>query len=200
MFSARRGVPLLAVPIALVAIVLTVQSTAWAKVTVVFSDTFDSETQGQGVTALTNWTVTGNVDVVGAGSGVYDGYPGNGTYIDLDGSNTGTTSCASSTIQSPAIALGPGNYTLSFEFGSNTFGGGQDNGLQVQLGSVFSETFFPSPVDSKQATAQLDLTRIARRIKVGAATSASLVFQETDATADCGGTILDDVLLVRRGP
>ncbi len=158
--------------------------------TVVFEDTFDAEPTGQQISSLANWTVTGNVDVDPLSWG-FDPYPGNGHYIDLDGSN----SCASSIIETAPIALGPGTYRLSFELGSNTYGGGADNALFVQLGSLYTETFDPSPEDYDPGTVQLDLTPVSRLIAVGTATTATLLFQETDPTPDCGGSMLDDVVL-----
>ena len=142
----------------------------------VFQDTFDSEPQGLVVTSLTNWTVTaGSVDVIGPG--LFDFYPGNGNYLDM-------TSCADGTIQTAPLNLSPGTYQLSFEIGRNSI----NNSLLVSLGGVYSESFLAPSI----------LTLITRQITVTTLTTASLRFQETGAPPqDCGGSILDDVLLQR---
>lgn len=152
--------------------------------TIVFQDTFDSELLGT-TTVLSNWTVTaGNVDVIGPGFA--DLYPGNGNYLDMDGT------CGSATIQSPSLNLSPGTYQLSFEIGNNPGTippGGGNNGLKVSLGTVFN-LFVPAPAT---------LTPISAQFVVATPTVASLVFQETGPT-DCGGSVLDDVTLVISQP
>ena len=59
-----------------------------ASATPIFEDNFDSENGGNGVTNYTgfiNWTVTdGTVDLIG--NGYFDFFPGNGLYVDMDGS------------------------------------------------------------------------------------------------------------------
>src|SRR5690349_6931502 len=56
--------------------------------TVLFSDNFDSENSGRGIfdwTTFANWNVLGGcVDL--HGNGLFDVQPGNGLYVDLDGS------------------------------------------------------------------------------------------------------------------
>ena len=57
-----------------------------AQATVIFSDNFDGEALGAPQPNLTNWNVTsGTVDVIGQ-PGFFEFYPGNGRYIDLNGS------------------------------------------------------------------------------------------------------------------
>jgi hypothetical protein len=63
--SLRKYLPLLAAPVVLFGLLLSLHDSASAQV-VVFQDTFDSEPLGLNITSLTNWTVTaGNVDVIG---------------------------------------------------------------------------------------------------------------------------------------
>jgi hypothetical protein len=158
---------------------LMLHEPAWAQ-TVVFEDNFDNEPLGLAVTSLSNWTVTaGNVDVIG--SGFNDFYPGNGNYLDLDGT------CGNATIQSTAISLVPGSYQLSFRIGSNPEGAG-GNSLDVSLGTLFSQSF-----------AQPALTPITVEIIVRTATVASLVFRET-GPVDCTGSVLDAVVLTFNRP
>lgn len=100
--------------------------------TVVFSDNFNSDPQGLKVTPA-GWNLTqGTVDVIG--TGFYDYYPGNGNYIDLNGS----------TLQYGGIgtappAFGPGHYILTFDLGGNHVGPNYgDNGpktTDISLGS-----------------------------------------------------------------
>ena len=83
----------------------------------VFEDNFDTEPSSYHITSLRNWTVTGNVDVIGPERSDY--YPNNGNYLDLDG----TDPCASSTIQSIPISLSAGTRPrLSFRLGNNLDG------------------------------------------------------------------------------
>ncbi len=147
-----------------------------AKSATLFQDNFDSESHGLSKKSLTNWNVTaGNVDVIG--SRFYDLYPGNGTYLDMDG-----TPAANATIETKQLFnLTAGTYQLSFKLGNNTFSG---NKLLVQVGSVFSEIF----------DATSTLTSISRSFSVTTPTSVSLLFAEK-GPADQGGSILDNVML-----
>ena len=151
----------------------------------VFQDTFDAESQGLNKTTLTNWTVTGKVDVIG--TGFFPFYPGNGNYLDMDGSP------GNGTITPAPLTLSPGCYQLSFEMGQNG-GPTNDNGLAVTLGTVFTGAF-AAPVPGTGV-----LTPITAQITVPGddddpPTVASLVFSET-GTVDARGSVLDDVLLV----
>lgn len=179
--SSIRRMRFAAAPMALLGLLVAAPGPARASA-VVFQDTFDTQTMGLARYALTGWTMTGNVDVLGPG--FHDFYPGNGRYLDLDGT------CGTARIQTPPIPLSEGFYDLSFEMGSNSYGGGHDNSLEVTLGSIYTESFAPSPAS---------LTGVTRRITVAAPATATLAFRETDPTVDCGGTILDDVLLVDAG-
>ena len=82
-----------------------------------FEDTFDTENGGVGVlnyTGFNNWNVVnGTVDLIG--NGYFDFLPGNGLYVDMDGS----TSDAGKMITSPDLMLAPGSYRLSFELAGN---------------------------------------------------------------------------------
>lgn len=91
-----------------------------AAATVVLFDDFNSQTPDQ-----LNWTgdsmflptsPPGSVDLIGAG-GSFDFFPGNGGYLDLDGS-TGSGNDPAGEITS-ILSFGPGSYTLSFNLGGN---------------------------------------------------------------------------------
>ena len=84
----------------------------------VFSDNFDSDTLGLNQTTFNGgWTVTsGTVDLIGQG-GVFDFLPGNGRYVDLDGS---TSLSGTFDNQVPFSALT--TYTLSFDLAGSQRG------------------------------------------------------------------------------
>ena len=85
---------------------------------VLLSDNFNSENGGVGTTNYTgfaNWSVTsGSVDLIG--NGFFDFYPGNGLYIDLDGSTNQPGQLTSH------LTFAPGSYVLTFDLGGNARG------------------------------------------------------------------------------
>ena len=153
---------------------------------VVFQDDFDAETHGA-TTTLANWTITANnVDVLGSiPTPNVDFYPGNGNYLDMEGTPAGN---ATITTKTP-LSLSPGTYQLSFKIGNNSPSSLSDNALLVSLEGLFSQPY----------TAPLALTPITAEINVLTPTTASLVFTET-GTVNASGSILDDVLLEFLGP
>ena len=104
-----------------------------AQSAVIFSDNFDSYPSTTNATDFGgNWTVTnGTVDVIGNGS--FDFYPGNGLYIDLDGSSNDPGD-----FSSKALNVAAGTYTLEFVLSGSTRG--ESNTVDVSFGS-YSETF-----------------------------------------------------------
>ncbi len=102
---------------AMVVLIAAVALVSPAYADIVFQDNFNTENGG--VPALnyysfTNWTVTGtngSVDLIG--NGTWDGYPGNGLYVDLAGSTSATGLLA--TMQT----FGPGTYILEFDIGKS---------------------------------------------------------------------------------
>jgi hypothetical protein len=91
-----------------------------ASAAVLLADNFDSQVPDE-----LNWggdatffvsSDPGSVDLIGAG-GSFDFYPGNGAYLDLDGS-TGSGNDPAGEITSFA-SFGAGSYTLSFLLGGN---------------------------------------------------------------------------------
>lgn len=119
------------------AIVISAIATT-AQAGVIFSDNFNSETQGLNYTGFANWTVTsGSVDLIG--TGFYDFYPGNGNYVDLDGTTSGQNPAGQiTTIQSFAA----GSYTLTFDLGGSTRG--DTNTVEVALGNYTHDITLPS--------------------------------------------------------
>jgi hypothetical protein len=155
-----------------------------ASAATVFSDDFDSYAPAlNAVDAVFggNWFVTeGTVDVIGAGSG-FDFYPGNGRYIDLDGS-TGNAGVFTSL----SLALTAGSYTLQFELGGSTRGDTNTVDVAVQVGA-FAESF--------TLGSAAPLTLYSRTFDILADGSYTISF--ANQGGDNLGLILDDVSLVR---
>ena len=113
--------------------------TASAGATVIFLDTFDGENSGAAqlnYTGFANWTVSGGtVDLIGNGS--WDLQPGNGLYVDMDGSTNNAGKITTS------LTLGVGTYLLEFELaGNNRNCNWKDEvDVNVGLGSLFSKSF-----------------------------------------------------------
>ena len=97
--------------------------------TTVFSDNFNADTVGLNKATFNGgWTVaSGTVDVIGLG--LFDFLPGNGNYVDLDGSSglSGTFDN-----QIPLAALT--NYTLSFDLAGSQRG--DSNTVNVIFGTT----------------------------------------------------------------
>jgi PEP-CTERM motif len=99
----------------------------------IFSDNFDSYAPDQlnwVPPGLSGWTVTGgSVDLHGAGGG-YDVLPGNGSYVDLDGS-----SFASGLFLNSVNLTGGTTYLLSFDLSGSQRGIHTDT-VDVNFGSA----------------------------------------------------------------
>ena len=112
---------------------------ASAGATVIFSDTFDGENSGNAklnYTGFANWTVSGGtVDLIGNGN--WDLQPGNGLYVDMDGSSRNAGKITTS------LTLGAGTYMLEFELaGNNRNCNWKDEvDVNVGLGSLFSNSY-----------------------------------------------------------
>jgi hypothetical protein len=156
-----------------------------ARAQVVFSDTFDAENGGVtqfNYSGFAQWTVSnGSVDLIGNGSS--DPYPGNGMYVDLDG-----TSFDAATFTSSPIGLIPGQYKLTFELGYNT-NGPADNQMTVSLGGAYSELIVNADAGFPV------FSFIERSITVASAGAYSIQFDHLGG--DNQGLIIDDVTLSR---
>jgi hypothetical protein len=109
-----------------------------AGATLIFSDNFDSENGGTGVlnyTGFANWAVSdGTVDLIG--NGFFDFLPGNGLYVDMDGS-TGNAG-----IMTTQYSLDAGDYKLSFELAGNHRNSSSETVfVKVALGSILDKQF-----------------------------------------------------------
>jgi hypothetical protein len=150
---------------------------------VVFSDNFNAENGGVGTTnyaGFANWSVgNGTVDLIG--NGFFDSYPGNGLYVDLDGS-----SADAGVLTSTPIALIPTSYLLQFDLG--VIGGFGNDAMTVSLGVDYSEFF-----DATDAGLTPLFNSVSRLIQVNAAANTSLVFDHQGG--DNFGLVIDNVRL-----
>jgi len=145
--------------------------------TPVFSDNFDTDTLALNATSFKGgWAVSGGtVDIIGAG-GQFDLAPGNGRYIDLDGSSYNAGIFANSV----SVVAGQ-TYTLSFSLAGNHRGAGNDT-VEVNFGSL-SQVYNLSSSDAF-STHTLSFT---------AATGGSAGFSFIDNGSDNQGALLDNV-------
>ncbi len=112
--------------------------------TILLSDNFDTENGGAGIfnwRSFTNWNVlSGCVDL--HGNGLFDVQPGNGLYVDLDGSCATGGAIESKT----AFLLAPGNYVFEWFMAGNNRINVADT-VNVSLGSLYAEQFVMQPHD-----------------------------------------------------
>ena len=122
----------------LLALSISAMGIAPAAAVPIFSDNFNGETQGLNYTGFAQWTVTaGSVDLIG--TGFYDFYPGNGNYVDLDGSTGGQNPAGQITTN---MVFAAGTYTLSFDLGGSQRG--DTNTVEVTLGNFVQDITLPS--------------------------------------------------------
>ena len=145
-------------------------------------DSFDSENGGNGALnydAFANFQVTsGSVDLTG--TGFFDLYPGNGLYVDLNGTS-GVSGVLETTVEFP-----PGTYKLSFRIGNNSDGTMNPNTVDVSLGD-FSETFVREGADVPLALVERDVV---------ISTNSRLIFSTPASDPDSGGIIIDSVSVI----
>jgi MYXO-CTERM domain-containing protein len=149
----------------------------------IFSDNFDTENGGNealNFNGLTNWTVSnGTIDLIGTG-GVYDFLPGNGLYIDLDG-----TSGQSGQLMSLVLNLSAGSYTLYYDLAGSQRGGTED--VDVTFGTAPTVSHLGIPSAQGFTTYSINLT-------LGAAGPVTITFQNSGG--DNQGALLDNVRVV----
>ena len=142
-----------------------------------FIDEFDSENGGVGVldyTMFNNFNVTqGSVDLIG--NDLFVIYPGNGLYVDLNGSSGQSGKMES------MQDIAPGAYILRFLIGNNP-DVGQVNSMTVSLGT-YSETFLRD--------GNMDLELISRAVFVDS--QSKLRFETPFSDNDNGGVIIDAI-------
>lgn len=153
---------------------------------VIFQDNFDSElapgVSQTNYTGFANWTVTnGTVDLI-SDPNIWNlnCAGGTGKCVDLDGSSRNA-----GTLQSIALTLNPGTYTLSFDISGNQRGSADDSML-VTLGGFVNDSFTLSSSDLWQT--------IVRDFTVTTLTTNNLIFNHDGG--DNIGILLDNVSIV----
>jgi len=169
-------------PLAALAAAAQVQAVA------VFSDNFDAENGGAealNYTGFANWTVSnGSVDLIGNG-GRFDFLPGNGLYVDMDGS-TGDAG----KLTSVGLSLDPGDYVLSYDLAGNQRNG-SDERVDVAVETGVASAFHSLSEDDPFQTFFLNFS-------LTSAHTVNLTFEGQGG--DKVGMLLDNVLLERRAP
>ncbi|MFN0184031.1 MAG: PEP-CTERM sorting domain-containing protein [Aquabacterium sp.] len=125
----------MSMPRLIAAAALTLAGAAHAQI-VVFTDNFDANALGLNTTP-SGWVVSGGtVDIIG-NPGFYDFLPGNGRYVDMDGS-TGNAGKMSIQLNLTGGLL----HTLSFDLAGNRRNGGQER-VDVSIGTMSSSHSLP---------------------------------------------------------
>jgi hypothetical protein len=145
----------------------------------IFSDNFDSYGTTLNWSGSVKWSVSdGTVDMIG--NGAWDFLPGNGMYVDMDG-----TALDAGKITSSHFDLAPGMYTLAFDLAGNQRNNGPDTiNIQVQGGSSLVDYSITLPENAPFATYTSSFT-------VVTPTLAWLSFEGVGG--DNIGLLLDDV-------
>ena len=182
-----RGLRLIATGGALCAAALLASA---ASAGVVLSDNFDASTPDvlnwagdatfSSTTPASNLPNPASVDLIGAG-GIYDFYPGHGSYVDLDGSS-GNGNLPDAGQLTSVATFGPGSYTLTFDLGGNARGAPAQTTV-VSLGA------FSAPITLNSGDPYGLQT-----FNFFTATGGSLVFTD-NGPSDQQGNILDNVTL-----
>jgi hypothetical protein len=152
---------------------------------IVLQDNFDSDSPGvlnwPGDSVFTSTGAPGSVDLIPVGSD-FDFHPGNGFYVDLDGS-TGNGHNPAGQLTS-AATFGPGNYVLTFTLGGNDRGAPSQTTV-VTLGGQTLGSF-------DLASGDPFITRTISFSVIGG--GGSLQFTE-NGPSDQQGNLLDNVVL-----
>jgi hypothetical protein len=162
--------------------VLTLGCIGTARATIILNDDFNTENGGSGVlnyADFANWTVSnGTVDLIG--NSFFDFQPGNGLYVDMDGS-TGDAGKMTSSL----FSLAAGNYQLSFELAGNHRNDNTESvTVQVAIGSLLNEVISLNRNDPFQL--------FTFNFTLATTTSAALSFEGDGG--DNIGMLLDNVL------
>ncbi len=160
---------------------------------VVFEDTFDSENKGRGQLnhrGFRQWYVgPGEVDLIG--NGFMDYQPGNGLYVEMDGSKSLWSKArpqAGTLRMKQPLALEKGVYILSFALAGHPSQG--PNTVVVQLTGLFQEEF---TMEAQAVNTGFQV--FSRKIAVPKASEARLIIQHQGG--DWSGLLLDNIKLER---
>ncbi len=146
------------------------------------SDNFNSETLGLNYTGFVNWNVVnGTVDLIGSPN-FFDLLPGNGRYVDLDGS---TSQAGTLTSKQSFVLPDGGTFTLSFDLA-----GSQRGDVNIVDVTLSGSSLLSLTVNSSDPFAphQINLFNAS-----GSTMSGPLTFHNRGG--DNLGAILDNVLL-----
>ncbi|HIV73148.1 MAG TPA: PEP-CTERM sorting domain-containing protein [Candidatus Aquabacterium excrementipullorum] len=140
----------------------------------IFTDNFDANPLGLNITP-TGWSVSsGSVDVIG--DGYFDFLPGNGRYLDLDGSTS-----SAGVLSRSLLLAGNTSYIATFQLAGNHRNGNSD-AVNVTFGDAqASYTLVPSA----------GFTTYSLAFTTGASGNYTLSFD--DQGADQMGALLDNV-------
>jgi hypothetical protein len=157
----------------------------------IFVENFNTENGGSGelnYAGFSNFAIGGGtVDLIG--NGFYDYLPGNGLYIDLDGS----TQDAGVMITTAPIALGPGNYVLSYDLAGNHVGGADSVNINVFGGLNVSYAFLNIIAASTDPFSTMFMT-------FTVLANDSVQFSFANAGGDNVGALLDNIELNQVAP
>jgi hypothetical protein len=163
--------------------VLSVAVAFPATAATLFSDNFNGETLGTNGSP-SQWTVTrGFVDIIG-NVGFFEFYPGNGRYLDLDGSGQAAGRIETNT---PFPLVVGENYRLSFSYGRNLGLGLTPESMRFGVTGNFADPF---SLSLNQAIP--NLLPFSREFTATSATG-RIFFDH--AGGDDAGIVLDNVLL-----
>ncbi|MEH1926877.1 PEP-CTERM sorting domain-containing protein [Nostoc sp.] len=170
----------------------TTNSASAATVTTLLQDDFNSENSGVANQSTLDYNqfhkfkvINGSVDLIG--NGFFDFLPGNGLYVDLDGT---TSPSLAGTLESQEFNFQAGDIVnLSFQLAGNHRNNDTESVI-VSLGSLFNGTFSLGQNEP--------FTTFTQSFTVASATNATLKFQETGA--DNIGLLLDNVTLTKSVP
>ena len=150
-----------------------------------FEDNFDGQSQATNA-SLNGWTVSnGTIDVIGAPN-FFNLYPGNGNYLDMDGSNLNGGKI--STVQTFDILAGV-EYFISFSYGKNE----QNGNLTPESLNFGFDTLTPLNLALTAASIGSLVNVTYSFISATGANDVSLFFE--DLGGDNQGVILDNVKL-----
>lgn len=145
----------------------------------VFVDNFDSYNNQTNWPGAGGWTVSdGSVDIIGSIPTTYwDLLPGNGNYLDMDGSSNDAGK-----ISYAGISLAPGDYVLSYDIAGNQRNKGDDSVIVSITGLVSTTTTVGQSAS---------LTTVTIPFTVTSATVVTLSFEGVGS--DNVGALLDNV-------
>ena len=168
-----------------IVIVLSMLSicTGSSKAAFVFLENFDSYDTQTNWPGAGGWTVSdGSVDVIGNNPAYWNLLPGNGNYIDMDGSTNDAGK-----ITSADIDLAPGDYVLYFDYAGNHRNGAADTMIVTVNGVTGAST----TITNILATTPLTTGSIA--FSITSATTVTISFEGLGG--DKVGNLLDNVAL-----